>query len=199
MSQDAGVNLAGVKRIIELEELTYALPPRLAEVEAELARLTDSWPRPRPWATNAGTSRRPRLVIWKPRSAARPDVSHPAGLPFRSPGPDHGHRTWLVRSPRAARSRGTAARMTQYGERRAYRRRAGQPATRSVSGAAAENAPGRPHTSRGSRTGPAGPAGPGCCAPRSPATRRRRLRPVRRVCAGAASGGPGTGPIPSAA
>jgi len=37
LSQDDGVNLAGVKRVIELEQLTYELRQRLAEVEAELA------------------------------------------------------------------------------------------------------------------------------------------------------------------
>src|SRR3954452_18505402 len=37
LSQDEGVNLAGVKRIIELEELTHALRQRLADVEEELA------------------------------------------------------------------------------------------------------------------------------------------------------------------
>src|SRR5215813_9769221 len=38
LSQDDGVNLAGVKRIIELEELAHELRHRLAEAQAELAR-----------------------------------------------------------------------------------------------------------------------------------------------------------------
>jgi MerR family transcriptional regulator/heat shock protein HspR len=37
LSQDEGVNLAGVKRIIELEQLTYELQQRLAAAEEELA------------------------------------------------------------------------------------------------------------------------------------------------------------------
>lgn len=37
LSQDEGVNLAGVKRIIELEQATAALRERLAALEAELA------------------------------------------------------------------------------------------------------------------------------------------------------------------
>jgi MerR family transcriptional regulator/heat shock protein HspR len=37
LSQDEGINLAGVKRIIELEQATSALRGRLAELEAELA------------------------------------------------------------------------------------------------------------------------------------------------------------------
>ena len=37
LSQEDGVNLAGIKRIIELEQLAARLEQRLAEVEAELA------------------------------------------------------------------------------------------------------------------------------------------------------------------
>jgi MerR family transcriptional regulator/heat shock protein HspR len=37
LSQDEGINLAGVKRIIELEQATSALRGQLAELEAELA------------------------------------------------------------------------------------------------------------------------------------------------------------------
>jgi MerR family transcriptional regulator/heat shock protein HspR len=37
LSQDDGVNLAGVKRVIELEQLTHELQLRLARVEEELA------------------------------------------------------------------------------------------------------------------------------------------------------------------
>jgi MerR family transcriptional regulator/heat shock protein HspR len=67
LSQDEGVNLAGVKRIIELEELTYGLQQRMTELETELAearqRLAQieamGYPRP----SNA-------LVVWKPRSSA---------------------------------------------------------------------------------------------------------------------------------
>src|SRR5829696_8821262 len=73
LSQDEGVNLAGIKRIIELEQQTYALQQRLAEAQAELdeaqARLAQlealSYPRrdlvpTRPTHTTA-------LVVWRPR------------------------------------------------------------------------------------------------------------------------------------
>jgi MerR family transcriptional regulator, heat shock protein HspR len=73
LSQDEGVSLAGIKRIIELEQLTYELRQRLAEAEEELdaarRRLLDlesmGYPRrdlvPRPTSPSA-------LVVWKPRS-----------------------------------------------------------------------------------------------------------------------------------
>jgi MerR family transcriptional regulator/heat shock protein HspR len=72
LSQDDGVNLAGVKRVIELEQLTFELRQRLAETEAALMqaeqRLAEleamSLPRrdlvPRRQAPTA-------LVVWKPR------------------------------------------------------------------------------------------------------------------------------------
>jgi MerR family transcriptional regulator/heat shock protein HspR len=71
LSQDDGVNLAGVKRVIELEQLTHELRLRLAETEAALLdaqrRLAEleamSLPRrdlvPRRQAQTA-------LVVWKP-------------------------------------------------------------------------------------------------------------------------------------
>src|SRR5262245_56087352 len=37
LSQDGGVSLAGIKRIIELEQLTYELRQRVADLEEELA------------------------------------------------------------------------------------------------------------------------------------------------------------------
>ena len=58
LSQEDGVNLAGVKRIIELEAYVDALQRRVAELAAELdharAELT---------ARSASTS---ALVVWKP-------------------------------------------------------------------------------------------------------------------------------------
>ena len=72
LSQDEGMNLAGVKRIIELEQLTYDLQQRLADMQAELheahRRLAEfealTYPRrdlvPRTTPT--------ALVVWKPRS-----------------------------------------------------------------------------------------------------------------------------------
>jgi len=74
LSQDDGVNLAGVKRIIELEQLTYQLQQQLEQVEAELAqaraRLAEAesmaYPR-RDLVPRAayGTA----LVVWKPRKS----------------------------------------------------------------------------------------------------------------------------------
>ena len=73
LSQDEGVNLAGVKRVIELEQLTYELQQRLEQLENELiearARLAEAeamaYPRrdlmPR-------VSHQTALVVWKPRS-----------------------------------------------------------------------------------------------------------------------------------
>jgi MerR family transcriptional regulator, heat shock protein HspR len=74
LSQDEGVSLAGIKRIIELEQLTYELRQRLVEADMELdaarRRLAELEsmgyaPRrdlvPRPTSPSA-------LVVWKPRS-----------------------------------------------------------------------------------------------------------------------------------
>lgn len=73
LSQEEGVNLAGIKRVIELERLVERLHQRLSEVEAELAearaRLAEmeamsAYPsrdlmRPAPTST--------ALVVWRPR------------------------------------------------------------------------------------------------------------------------------------
>jgi len=77
LSQDDGVNLAGIKRIIELEQQTYELRQELADARAELAEARaqlaqlqamvypgrDLVPA-RPAVTTA-------LVVWKPRSTNR--------------------------------------------------------------------------------------------------------------------------------
>ena len=73
LSQEDGVNLAGIKRIIELEHLSARLHHRLAELETELAeahqRLVEyealsAYPRrdvvPRSQQSSA-------LVVWRPR------------------------------------------------------------------------------------------------------------------------------------
>jgi MerR family transcriptional regulator, heat shock protein HspR len=73
LSQDEGVSLAGIKRIIELEQITYELRQQLLEAQAELEvarrRIAEmeamGYPRrdlvPRPTSPSA-------LVVWKPRS-----------------------------------------------------------------------------------------------------------------------------------
>ncbi len=59
LSQDEGVNLAGIKRIIELESHVDALQQRVAELAAELRRAYDE----------LDAHRRPStaLVVWKPQ------------------------------------------------------------------------------------------------------------------------------------
>ena len=61
LSQDEGVTLAGIKRVIELTNQVEALQHRVAELSAEVAKLRsarrDLVPIPR---SNA-------LVVWKPR------------------------------------------------------------------------------------------------------------------------------------
>ena len=73
LSQDDGVNLAGIKRIIELEQTTFELQRRLDEAEAELAaaraRLAEleSLSYPRPDLVPARQQATTALVVWKPR------------------------------------------------------------------------------------------------------------------------------------
>jgi MerR family transcriptional regulator/heat shock protein HspR len=72
LSQDDGVNLAGVKRIIELEQLALELRDRLDRAEAELAdarqRLAElrsmAYPRRDLVPTRPAQT---ALVVWKPR------------------------------------------------------------------------------------------------------------------------------------
>jgi MerR family transcriptional regulator/heat shock protein HspR len=75
LSQDEGVNLAGVKRVIELEQATYELQQRLEEVEAELAaarqRLAEY--EALGYARRDLVPARPpqtALVVWKPRNGS---------------------------------------------------------------------------------------------------------------------------------
>jgi MerR family transcriptional regulator, heat shock protein HspR len=57
LSQDEGVNLAGIKRIIELTNQVEALQDRLAELSGEVDRLRATAPK--------STA----LVVWQPRTA----------------------------------------------------------------------------------------------------------------------------------
>ena len=59
LSQDEGVNLAGIKRIIELESHVDALRARVAELAAELERAHAELARHRGPTT--------ALVVWKPQ------------------------------------------------------------------------------------------------------------------------------------
>jgi MerR family transcriptional regulator, heat shock protein HspR len=60
LSQDEGVNLAGIKRIIELTNQVEALQVRLAEVAEELSRS-------RPRRDLAVVPKSTAVVVWKPR------------------------------------------------------------------------------------------------------------------------------------
>ena len=72
LSQEEGVNLAGVKRVIELENQVEALRSRLAESEADLAQAQLAL-RTAHEAAVAGARRDlvplrdSALVVWKPR------------------------------------------------------------------------------------------------------------------------------------
>ena len=78
LSQDDGVNLAGIKRIIDLEQQTYQLQAQLAEARAELeeaqARLAqlEALAYPRRDLVPTSPTRTTALVVWKPRSAGEP-------------------------------------------------------------------------------------------------------------------------------
>ena len=60
LSQDEGVNLAGIKRIIELTNQVEALQSRVAEMTDELSRS-------RPRRDLAVVPKSTAVVVWKPR------------------------------------------------------------------------------------------------------------------------------------
>jgi MerR family transcriptional regulator/heat shock protein HspR len=62
LSQDEGVNLAGIKRIIELTNQVEALQARIAEMSQELEML-----RVKPRRDLAVLPKSTALVVWKPR------------------------------------------------------------------------------------------------------------------------------------
>lgn len=62
LSQDEGVNLAGIKRIIELTNQVEALQSRLSEMAAEVDRL-----RAKPGRDVAVVPKSTALVVWQPR------------------------------------------------------------------------------------------------------------------------------------
>ena len=73
LSQDEGINLAGVKRIIDLEQAAAELRQRIADLEAELARAYEqiaelealsAFPR-RDLLPTSRTST--EVVVWRPR------------------------------------------------------------------------------------------------------------------------------------
>ena len=66
LSQDEGVNLAGIKRIIELTNQVEALQARLAELADEADRLRANQRR-----DVAVVPKSTALVVWQPRRAGR--------------------------------------------------------------------------------------------------------------------------------
>ena len=81
LSQQEGMNLAGIKRILELENQVHALRARLAELEAERTRSTRPVPPPRrvfsagaagdivPVSLRRGfADPSTALVVWRPRN-----------------------------------------------------------------------------------------------------------------------------------
>ena len=63
LSQDEGVNLAGIKRIIELTNQVEALQQRIAEMAEEIAQVHPSYRR-----DLVPVPRSNALVVWKRRS-----------------------------------------------------------------------------------------------------------------------------------
>ena len=66
LSQDEGVNLAGIKRIIELTNQVEALQSRMSEMADELDRLRSSQRR-----DLAVVPKSTALVVWQPRKGPR--------------------------------------------------------------------------------------------------------------------------------
>lgn len=66
LSQDEGVNLAGIKRIIELTNQVEALQSRLSEMADEMARLSAKKSR-----DIAIVPKSTALVVWQPRNKTR--------------------------------------------------------------------------------------------------------------------------------
>ncbi len=62
LSQDEGVNLAGIKRIIELTNQVEALQNRVAEMATEIAQLASGYRR-----ELVPVPRNNAIVVWKPR------------------------------------------------------------------------------------------------------------------------------------
>ncbi len=79
LSQEEGLNLAGIKRILELENEVHALRSRLVELESERRQYARQQPAPRMFSAGATgdivsvSLRRPfadpstALVVWRPQ------------------------------------------------------------------------------------------------------------------------------------
>src|ERR1700709_812956 len=71
LSQDEGVNLAGIKRIIELTNQVEALRSRMGEMADEMERLRANQRR-----DLAVVPKSTALVVWQPAGAARRGARH---------------------------------------------------------------------------------------------------------------------------
>ena len=67
LSQDEGVNLAGIKRIIELTNQVDALQSRVRELVDELAELRSASARGRAGGELVHVPRSTSVVVWRPR------------------------------------------------------------------------------------------------------------------------------------
>ena len=67
LSQDEGVNLAGIKRIIELTNQVDALQSRVRELVDELAELRSGSARGRAGGELVHVPRSTSVVVWRPR------------------------------------------------------------------------------------------------------------------------------------
>jgi MerR family transcriptional regulator, heat shock protein HspR len=71
LSQEEGMNLAGIKRIIELQQTATMLQQRVAELEAELIATRERLAQVQTMSGSYGTDlvpmRETALVVWKPR------------------------------------------------------------------------------------------------------------------------------------
>jgi MerR family transcriptional regulator, heat shock protein HspR len=75
LSQEEGVNLAGIKRIIELEQVTTLLQGRVAELEDQLLAARQQLAEMQAMSSSYGRDlvpmRETALVVWKPRNSQR--------------------------------------------------------------------------------------------------------------------------------
>ncbi len=75
LSQEEGVNLAGIKRIIELEQATTMLQNRVEELEAQLLaarqQLAEAQTMSGSYGRDLVPMRETALVVWRPRNQDR--------------------------------------------------------------------------------------------------------------------------------
>ena len=71
LSQEEGVNLAGIKRIIDLEHQVHALQDKVAELTAQLAA--------GPVRRDLVPLRQTALVVWRPEDCTVAQVPGPSG------------------------------------------------------------------------------------------------------------------------